>query len=741
MSKTLIIVESPAKCKKIESYLGSNYKVVASYGHFTKLDDLKQIDFNNYQIKYKIDKSKVLKNIKDEIKKSKEVIIATDDDREGEAIGWTLCIFCKLDLNKTKKIVFQEITKSALQNALKNPRPINMNIVKSQQTRQILDIVLGYKVSPMLWKYVEHKLSAGRCQTPALKLIYDNQCEIDNLDYETHYSIILNLTSKNLKFVCNKNIIKENIELFLKNIKEQKHWILKDCIEKTKNEAPPKILITSTLQQKAHNILKFSPKQTMKYAQELYENGYITYMRTDSACYSKEFIETLKEHIIKNHSSKYLNPLIDELNKNKNKNKAQEAHEGIRVCDLTKNECTLENNSVKRLYAFIYKHTIQCGMSNAVYNEKRYNTILEKDKIEFYYINSVCLFKGWKVLETEKEDKDYSTYLNQLYNAKNSLTFNHLIANETLISNLLHYNEASIVQKLEKMNIGRPSTFSSIIQNLFDKHYVEKKNINGKEIDVINYIINKDKVLETNNEKKTLNNEKNKLEITPLGKSVCKFCYENFDSMFNYDFTNEMETFLDEIENGNTLQKEVLDDYIFKLNELIDNTKSKLTSNPELVKKVKDTSLHCGKYKNEPMYIKNGKFGYYLCIGKKDKISMKEFNGFNIEEKINNQEELSQEEQSKIINYIENRKTTNNPNLMIELNNDYSIRKSQYGYYVFYKTKSMKQPKFLKYNDEKDEKKEERNSWIEDKKIENIKEYLNLKYNINFTPLEFSNEH
>ena len=192
MSKTLVIVESPAKCKKIEDYLGKGYKVIASYGHFTNLNDLKQINFKTYEIQYKIDKTKVLKSIKDEIKKSKEVIIATDDDREGEAIGWTICQFCHLDVNNTKKITFQEITKTALTSALENIQYVNMDRVKSQQARQILDIYLGYKISPMLWKYVQHKLSAGRCQTPALKLIlifhhyltpYNAQ---KTLNYNTH---------------------------------------------------------------------------------------------------------------------------------------------------------------------------------------------------------------------------------------------------------------------------------------------------------------------------------------------------------------------------------------------------------------------------------------------------------------------------------------------------------------------------------------------------------------------------
>ena len=220
-TKTLIIVESPSKCKKIEEYLGNQYKVIASYGHFTKLDSLDQIEFDSFQIKYKIDKSKILKNIRNEIKNCKEVILATDDDREGEAIAWSLCMFCELNINTTKKIVFQEITKHAIQNALDNITKINMDRVKSQQARQILDIYLGYKVSPLLWKYVQHKLSAGRCQTPALHLIYENQKIHDNLSFDTHFTIKGLFSVKRIPFQYNLNIENESIKQFMDKISKK----------------------------------------------------------------------------------------------------------------------------------------------------------------------------------------------------------------------------------------------------------------------------------------------------------------------------------------------------------------------------------------------------------------------------------------------------------------------------------------------------------------------------------------
>ena len=725
--KTLVIVESPSKCKKIEQYLGSDYKVIASYGHFTKLNDLKQINFNTFQIKYKIDKSKVLNTIKDEIKKAKEVIIATDDDREGEAIGWTICTFCKLNLQNTKKIVFQEITKTALTNALKNITHINMDRVKSQQTRQILDIYLGFKVSPLLWKFIQHKLSAGRCQTPALKLIYENQKEIDELNFDTHYSIKANFTANKISFQLNNCIKKDKIKEWLENTNKKMDWNIKNMEKKETKEKPPTILITSTLQQKAYSLFHYSPKTTMLLAQKLYENGYITYMRTDSACYSTDFIKQLSSYIDKNYGKEYVHKNINTLNQNKNKNKAQEAHEGIRICDLNVKQVNLDNNMANKLYEFIYKHTIECGMSDAIYNESHYFIPVNKVDI-FKYIDKVFKFKGWKIMEKEKQAQSFVFYLDMLYNDKVNICINHLEAKEKLVKSILHYNESSIVKQLEKLNIGRPSTFSTIVQNIMDKKYVNKKNIDGKEIMVTNYFINKNKIINEKVENTNLNYEQNKLEITPLGKQVCEFCYLNFNNVFNYDFTNKMETSLDEIEYGNQQQSTTLNEYIQKLDELIAKTNQYYKDSPDKIEKVADTSLHCGHYNNDPLYIKNGKYGYYLSIGKKEKISLSQFKLFNIEEKIKSQSKLELHETNGLIEYIKNKSNKVNENICLIISENCSIRKSKYGIYIYYKTKEMKKPQFLKYNDEKDKNIEE---WVVKKNKDLIKDYIIKKYKIN----------
>lgn len=732
MGKTLIIVESPAKCKKIESYLGNNYKVIASCGHFTKLDSLDQINFENYNIKYKIDKSKVLKQMKDEISKASEVIIGTDDDREGEAIGWEICVFCKLNLKTTKKIVFQEITKSALMKALQNCRPINMNIVKSQQTRQILDIYLGFKISPQLWKHIQNKLSAGRCQTPALKLIMDNEEEFKAQSFETHYKVSGYFTQYNIKFDGNTNIDKENIEEFMNTMKHQEKWVIHNTKESQTSEKAPTVFITSTLQQKAYNALKMTPKMTMSYAQELYENGLITYMRTDSACISKEFVDKMKTFIETNYGEEYLKPDIYNLTKNKNKNKAQEAHEGIRVCDLNKPDVQMKNNGSNRLYKLIYNNTIMCGMCDSRNNEKKY--MIECDnEYKLTYNDKICIFQGWKIIEqNDKNGNSHRKYLDKMYETKQGLKKICIKAEEKLKTNLLHYNEASLVNKLEKMNIGRPSTFSSIIQNLQTKKYVEKGNIEGNVMNITNYLLNTDNQI-THEEKETsLNQEKNKLKITPLGEIVCQFCFEHFNDLFNYDFTNMMESNLDKIENGENSQHDILGSYMNTVDVLLQKTKQHFQENPDKTKKLKEiNSIYCGKIDNVAYYIKHGPYGYYVNIGKNEKISLKEFDGFDIQSKIKNQiNELCEDELSCLLNYIKASKNKKNENCLIVLNDEYSLRKSKYGYYIYHKTKKMKKPEFLKYNDEKDDKKEERNNWIENNNIDEIKNYVCKKYNI-----------
>ena len=726
--KTLVIVESPSKCKKIEQYLGSGYKVVASFGHFTKLDSLDQISFDTFQIAYKVDKGKVLKTIKDEIKKCKDVILATDDDREGEAIAWALCVFCKLDLRKTKKMVFQEITKPALLRALDNLGHVNMDRVYSQQARQILDIYVGYKVSPMLWKYVQHTLSAGRCQTPALHLVYENQQAIDALSQDTHFIVKAKFTDKKAPFSCVDPIEKTAIDMFMNNLCDKQDWKVETKKERQVKEKPPTILITSTLQQKAHSYLRMSPKQTMKYAQELYENGLITYMRTDSACYSKEFIGSLEKHIVSSYGNAYVSPHLETLLQNRNqKGKAQEAHEGIRVCDLRVQKSQVKTQAANTLYSFIYKHTIQCGMSDAIYHETTFGIPFQETW--FRHIDKQCTFQGWRIVDPPKPFVSFVSYLTTLFESKTSFGLPYSEATETLVHQKPHYHEASLIQQLESMGIGRPSTYASIIHSLIDKKYVIKGNIEGKEVETTHYVFNRDEGLMKEKVAKILRQEKQKLAITALGKQVCDFCYLHFQELFQYTFTTQMEQSLDMIENKEALHGDILSGFIQKVDHLIQETTSNYTAHPEQIKKVKDQSLHCGTYLGEPLYIKNGKHGYYACFGKKEKISLKEFQVFCIEDSIA-LGECSPLEKESLIEFIKQRDQLRNENMGVVLSPSCSIRKSKYGYYVYYKTKTMKKPTFYKYNDEKDDQTKQRFQWIEDQCKKEITSYLMKKYSI-----------
>ena len=329
LSNILVIVESPAKCSKIESYLGQGYKCIASFGHIRQLLSLDAIDVNNnFKTKYEISsdpkKKKNIDSMKTYIANSSEVILATDDDREGEAIAWHICDLFNLSIQTTKRIVFHEITESAVQNSICNPRIINMNLVYSQQARQILDLLVGYTITPLLWKYIaknaENSLSAGRCQSPALKLVYENQQEINKSPGQQVYNTVGYFTNKCIPFDLNKKYESENdIVQYLKNISNLssfKHIFTRsDPIIVYKQQPEP--LTTSRIQQIASNEMHISPKETMKYCQTLYEEGYITYMRTDSKKYSKDFIKTVKTFILQQYNlEKYIHVNIDQLANN-----------------------------------------------------------------------------------------------------------------------------------------------------------------------------------------------------------------------------------------------------------------------------------------------------------------------------------------------------------------------------------------------------------------------------------------
>ena len=782
MTYTLLIVESPAKCQKIEKFLGPGYKVMGSYGHITHLSNLKQIEFeNNYKPNFEIIESKQgqINKLKKAILAASEIILATDDDREGEAIAWHIAQVFKLNIVNTKRIIFHEITEKAIKNALNNPTTINMDLVYAQQGRQILDLIVGFKITPLLWKHIvsntKNSLSAGRCQTPALRLVYDNYKEIQDSPGKLSFNSTGYFTSKNIPFSLNNNHNShEEIKDFLEQSKSFQHKLTKEK-EKEVAKNPPQPFTTSGLQQSANNNMHISPKETMALAQKLYEGGYITYMRTDSKVYSEDFINETKDYITTNYTIYYINPLIEnliqskdkpetqekeekeELNSKKKSKKdskkeskkdkksdtpsAQEAHEAIRPTHIT----TLvlpEDEDVftakhRKLYKLIWINTIESLMAPAIYKQ----LVLKITAPQNYYYKYVAeenIFPGFKVIAGIEEDKYYKF----LYSFKEgNINYKKIISKQTLKDLKSHYSEARLVQLLEQRGIGRPSTFSTLIDKIQERDYVNKQNISGKKIEIIDYILEdgKSDIIEEKGEKE-FGNEKNKLVITQTGLFVIEFLIKYFNDLFDYKYTKNMEDELDIISKGNKKYYDLCDECnsfiedliknnslenetsenIQKMNIKIDEKHSYIIGKngpiikytkedgklgfygvksdididklkegkyklEEIIVSTEDNNKLLGMYKGNELYLKNGKYGYYLECGeiKKSLQTVKiniPFKNIQLED---------------AISIIESAEKANN-SLIRKIDETLSIRNGRYGPYIFYKTEKMKRPQFLK---------------------------------------------
>jgi DNA topoisomerase-1 len=636
MPTSLVIVESPAKCKKIESYLGPGYKVIASFGHLRNISGLEAIDIeNNFQTKYSIIqedlKLKQIEKIRSEISKSSEVIIATDDDREGEAIGWHICDLFGLPIATTKRIIFHEITEHAIQCAIYHPKIINMDLVQAQQSRQILDLLVGFTISPILWNCVskthDSSLSAGRCQTPALRLIYDNFLDIKSSPGKLVYNTVGYFTNLNLLFELSKQFSNNNeVTDFLEKCKSW-DFLCSTTSPKKVIKKSPEPLTTSSLQQLASNELHLSPKETMKYAQQLYEGGYITYMRTDSKKYSQEFIDNVKKFISGLHGDQYISQTIDNLvvgqkDKEEPEKRAkktvaekkgiptpQEAHEAIRPVNINVITPLLENSTIDlhpktiRLYHLIWKRTLESCMPSAQYISVSAK-IPAPLETEFIYKTEQPIFLGWQIIEHIKHDNNDNSY-QYITTLKQNISMKPKKIDSKFTMNDLksHYTEARLVQLLEEKGIGRPSTFASLVDKIQDRKYVEKQNITGKEIECSDYSLVENTISETIS-KREFGNEKNKLVIQPLGVIVIEFLIIKFDSFFNYDYTKEMEDCLDLIAKGKT-----------KWNNLCDKCHKELT---DVMKEVKDLKKFSIEIDNQHTLI-IGKHGPVVkCINSKD---------------------------------------------------------------------------------------------------------------------------
>ena len=593
MPTSLVIVESPAKCKKIENYLGPGYKVIASFGHLRTISGLESIDTNNnfntvYSVINEDIKLKQIEKIRSEIAKSDDVIIATDDDREGEAIGWHVCDLFGLSVTNTKRIIFHEITETAIQSAISHPKKINMRKVEAAQSRQILDLLVGFTISPILWDCVskthDTSLSAGRCQTPALRIIYDNYLDIKESPGKLVYNTTGYFTSLNLSFDLNKQFVSDiEVREFLELCKNW-NFIYTTTSPKKTIKVSPEPLTTSILQQLASNELHMSPKETMKYAQQLYEGGYITYMRTDSKKYSQEFINSVKNYLSTFYGDQYINKTIDNLivgantdtgadnytNKKTIAEKKgiplpQEAHEAIRPVNISVRSPSLEDSSTNlqaksvRLYDLIWRRTLESCMPSAQYNSISAK-ISAPINSEFVYRAEQPIFLGWQIIQKKELDDQHNKNYQFLQTLKQNVSINpkKIDARFSMIELKSHYTEARLIQLLEEKGIGRPSTFASLVDKIQERKYVIKQNIEGKKIECVDFAL-KDNIVSDIVSEREFGNEKNKLVIQPLGIIVMEFLLEKFDMFFNYEYTKGMENELDNIANGKLIWHQLCD--------------------------------------------------------------------------------------------------------------------------------------------------------------------------------------
>jgi DNA topoisomerase-1 len=753
IKSTLVIVESPAKCKKIEEYLGPGYKCLASFGHLRTIASLKDVEIkNNFTPKYSIIdddyKPKQIELLRKTIHVSDEVIIATDYDREGESIGWSICELFGLPVKTTKRIIFREITESSIQKAILEPTILNMDIVYAQQSRQILDLLVGFIVSPMLWKYISKKndngLSAGRCQTPALRLIYDNYLENKKLELSLTkiYNVSGYFTNMNLLFQLNKPIeSKEALDEFIEESVNHTHIYTRDSPQNVVKK-PPSPFTTSTLQQSSSNELHYSPKETMKCCQELYENGYITYMRTDSIQYSEEFIKEANKFIESKYSASYIKPSVSKTASASSN--AQLAHEAIRPTSIKTQTITATNinpRSVK-VYNLIWRNTLESCMAEAIYSRFTCHVSAPKN-YNYKFSSEQSLFLGWVIVSFKKESKEQKeeTY-NYLLTIKQNieLPYRKIVAEETLKNQPSHYTEAYLVQLLEKQGIGRPSTFAMLIDKIQDRNYVKKENIEGKTIKCIDYSLEDTELTEITKEK-VFGAEKNKLVIQPLGIIVIEFLLKHYDALFDYNYTKTMEDQLDEVSKGEMEWHRVCDSVNTQICELgqtlaeesrcnikIDDNHSYIIGKhgpvikhvdkdgnidfrqvkegidikklergeyklDEVVEKMSSNKI--GRYQDEDLIVKKGKFGLYVVWGENSK-SLTCFGNRPVDN-------ITFPEVYEILEKDGVLDPNKSVGFLRDITANLSIRRGKYGDYIFYKTSKMKSPKFLKLAGFKDD--------------------------------------
>lgn len=614
MAKNLVIVESPAKAKTIEKFLGKDFVVKSSFGHIRDLPSKDMsIDIeNDFQPKYVVseDKGKVVSELKKEVQKADMVWLASDEDREGEAIAWHLKETLGLEPEKTKRIVFNEITKNAILNAVENPRDIDINLVNAQQARRVLDRIVGYEISPVLWKKVKPALSAGRVQSVAVRLIVEKETEIQNFKQHTLYKVkaaFLTNEEKHIFTTLDKKFeTKEETLKFLNDCKEAIFSV--EAIEtKPSKTSPSAPFTTSTLQQEASKRLGMSVSRTMSVAQNLYEEGYITYMRTDSVNLSDLALAQAKEVIESEYGKEYL-----KIRKFSNKIKgAQEAHEAIRPTDLSRKEIIAEP-SAQRLYDLIRKRTLASQMADAKL-EKTNITIAISNREEKHIANGeVVLFDGFMKVyapnreEDSTEEKESTSILPRV-NQGEVLQHLYSKAQESHSTPPARYNEAMLVKKLEDLGIGRPSTYAPTITTIQKREYVNKQDNPAQQREIVVLFLENGNINEQQ-EQENFGSEKGKLHPTDIGTIVNNFLVEHFTDIIDYNFTAQVEKQFDKIAQGDESWQDMMKEFYTPFHKEVEATKESKKESGERLLGIDNAS-------GKNVYAKIGRFGAMIQIG------------------------------------------------------------------------------------------------------------------------------
>ena len=612
MAKNLVIVESPAKAKTIEKFLGKDFQVESSYGHIADLPS-KEIGVdvaNGFKPKYEVspDKKALVKKLKDLAKTAEMVWLASDEDREGEAISWHLAEELKLDHQKTKRIVFHEITKTAIQKAIENPRGIDYNLVNAQQARRVLDRLVGYELSPVLWKKVKGGLSAGRVQSVSVRLIVEREREIQAFKPEASYSISAEFTNEDGKVVkakLSKNFTtRQQAEQFLQNNMASTYKV-GDLETKPAKKSPAPPFTTSTLQQEAARKLYLPVGITMQIAQRLYEAGLITYMRTDSVNLSQEAMAAAQAEISRSYGPEFSKP----RNFNTKSKGAQEAHEAIRPTDMSRHSVDIDRDQA-RLYDLIWKRTLASQMSDAELERTNVKIVANNHSEQFVASGEVIKFEGFLKVYLEGHDEDEEEQEGMLPAMKvgETLLNRWITATERFSRPPSRYTEASLVKKLEELGIGRPSTYAPTISTIIGRNYVEKGSFEGQERSYQQLTLKQGKLL-AQTLKENVGSDKGKLVPTDIGIIVNDFLVKNFETILDYNFTAKVEQDFDEIAEGNRDWAAMMNDFYNHFHPNVVDVEQ--NADRESGERILGTDPKTGK----PVSVRLGKFGPMAQIG------------------------------------------------------------------------------------------------------------------------------